>query len=159
MTAVRLVAPDDWALVREIRLRALGDSPSAFASTLELEVAFDEAEWRRRIAGGPWWLAFDGDRPVGLVAAYPPDGDERHLVAMWVEPAARGTSTAADLVEAVCGWAADAGAGTVALWVADGNDRARRFYERLGFVATGERQPLPSNPEIGEELMRRSLGE
>ena len=53
--------------------------------------------------------------------------------------------------------AADGGAGTVALWVADGNDRARRCYERLGFVPTGVRQPLPSDPAVGEELLRRSL--
>jgi GNAT superfamily N-acetyltransferase len=90
---------------------------------------------------------------------YPEDDgtDERHLVAMWVEPAFRGTTTATDLVEAVCRWAGERGARTVALWVADGNDRARRFYDRLGFAATGRRQPLPSNPDVGEELMRRSL--
>jgi hypothetical protein len=53
VTTVRPVQPDDWAALREIRLRALADSPSAFASTLEREQAFDEREWRRRIADGP----------------------------------------------------------------------------------------------------------
>ena len=156
MTRIRLAGPDDWAAVREVRLRALADSPSAFASTLEREVGFHEAEWRRRLAGGPWWMAVDGERAVGLVAAVPEDGG-MHLVAMWVEPGCRGTSTATDLVDAVCDWAADAGAGTVSLWVADGNERARRFYARLGFFPTGARQPLPSAPEVGEEQLRRLL--
>jgi ribosomal protein S18 acetylase RimI-like enzyme len=45
----------------------------------------------------------------------------------------------------------------VSLWVADGNDRARRFYERLGFTGTDERQPLPSDPGTTEERMERVL--
>ena len=156
MTRIRRARPDDWAALREVRLRALADSPSVFASTLEREGAFDEAEWRRRIASGPWWMAVDGQRAVGLVAAFPED-DAMHLVAMWVEPDRRGTSTATDLADAVCSWAAEAGAGAVSLWVADGNERARRFYARLGFVPTGARQPLPSAPEVGEEQLRRRL--
>ena len=30
--------------------------------------------------------------------------------------------------------------GSIGLWVLEGNARARRFYERAGFVATQERQ-------------------
>ncbi|HEY5514626.1 MAG TPA: hypothetical protein VIK12_00290 [Pengzhenrongella sp.] len=32
--------------------------------------------------------------------------------------------------------------------MADGNDRARRFRERLGSRPTGERQDLPANPWV-----------
>jgi predicted GNAT family acetyltransferase len=96
---------------------------------------------------------------VGLVAGYrtDQDGDVRHLVSMWVEPAARGSGAAAALVEAVCAWAAADGGRLVSLWVADGNDPARRSYERLGFTGTGERQPLPSDPHVGEERLQRLL--
>ena len=31
------------------------------------------------------------------------------------------------------------------------------LYERCGFTATGERQPLPSNPALGEVGMTRPL--
>ncbi len=34
---------------------------------------------------------------------------------------------------------------------------ARLLYERCGFSPTGERQPLPSNPAIGEVGMTRPL--
>ena len=150
MIDVRRVVPGEWAVLRDVRLRALLDAPAAFASTYAREVAFGEAEWRARIGGGPWWLALAGDVPVGLVAGYatPEDGDVRHLVAMRVEPAARGAGAATALVEAVCAWAAADGGRVVSLWTADGNDRARRFYQRLGFAGTGERQPLPSDPRI-----------
>jgi ribosomal protein S18 acetylase RimI-like enzyme len=156
---VRSAGSDDWAVVREIRLRALADSPSAFASTLAREEAFGEADWRRRLEHGYCFLAWADERPVGTVAGFADEDDPRthHLVAMWVEPAHRRTPVATELVEAVCRRARMDAAAAVQLFVVDGNDRARRFYERLGFVATGERQPLPSNPGIGEELMRRSL--
>jgi GNAT superfamily N-acetyltransferase len=156
---VRRVGPDEWTELRDVRLRALADAPYAFASTHAREVAFDETEWRRRIDGGPWWLARVDGVPVGIVACYltSDDGDVRHLVAMWIDPAHRGSGAAAALVEAVCRWAADDGGRVVSLWVADGDDRARRFYERLGFSGTGERQPLPSNPHIGEERLERAL--
>jgi ribosomal protein S18 acetylase RimI-like enzyme len=83
--------------------------------------------------------------------------DERHLVGMWVAPERRGSAVATQLVEAVCQAAAADGAAGVVLWVADDNVRAERFYRRVGFVETGERQPLPSNPAVGEQRMRRAL--
>ena len=151
---------DEWSVLRDVRLRALADAPYAFASTHAREVAFDEGEWRARIGRGPWWLARVDDVPVGLVAGYrtADDDDVRHLVAMWVEPAVRGSDAAAGLVAAVCDWGLADGGRVVSLWVADGNDRARRFYERLGFEGTGHRQPLPSDPAIGEERFERQLG-
>jgi ribosomal protein S18 acetylase RimI-like enzyme len=157
VTDLRRVRPEQWAELRDVRLRALADAPSAFASTHAREVAFDEAEWRRRIAAGPWWLAREDGAVVGLVAGYRTDDGVRHLVSMWVDAAHRGTGAAVRLVEAVCRWAADDGGRVVSLWVADGNDRARRFYERLGFTGTGERQPLPSAPEVGEERLELHL--
>ncbi|MDP3207950.1 MAG: hypothetical protein Q8M65_02270, partial [Rhodoglobus sp.] len=52
-------------------------------------------------------------------------------------------------------WAQDAAAHAIALWVSDGNDAARRLYERAGFVATGERDVI--RDAHMEERMRRPL--
>jgi GNAT superfamily N-acetyltransferase len=156
---VQRAGPANWETVKLTRLRALADSPRSFGSTLAREVRFDDEEWQRRVAAGNWFLAWSRGCPVGLVAAIAEDGrpDERHLVAMWVEPERRGSGAAAALMKTVCEWARVDGAASVTLWVADGNLRARRFYERLGFCSTGERQPLPSAPEISEERMHRPL--
>ena len=146
----------DLATVQEIRFRALEDAPYAFGSTLPRERGLSDAEWRSRFDNGPWFVAYRGQRTVGVVAAFV-EGDDRHLVSMWVEPAERGTGTATALARSVVKWAESEGARGVILWVADGNSRARRFYERLGFATTGRRQPLPSNPESGEEQFRLNL--
>jgi GNAT superfamily N-acetyltransferase len=155
---VRRAALHDWEAVRATRLSALADAPYAFASTLAREAAFDSREWRRMVGERDWFLAWFGDQPVGIAAGVAHElPEERHLVAMWVAAAHRGSTAATQLVEAVCDWARAQGAGAVTLWVADGNLRARRFYERLGFRSTGRRQPLPSAPEVGEEQLRREL--
>ena len=83
--------------------------------------------------------------------------DERHLVGMWVAPEHRGSTVAAQLVEAVCLAARTAGATAIVLWVADDNSRAARSYRRMGFVETGERAQLPSNSAVGAQRMRRTL--
>ncbi len=158
MIAVSPAAPADWELVRDLRLRALADAPGAFASTLEREAAYEDGEWQRRVADGHWWSARTGGRSIGLVAAVAGTSTtDRHLVSMWVAPDHRGGGAAAALVEAVCAWAADDGAETVSLWVVGTNERARRFYDRLGFAPTGERQPLPGAPEVTEERRLRRL--
>lgn len=158
-TVVVSAGPEEWQEVKGIRLRALADAPYAFGSTLAREAEFDDAEWRRRLESGNWFLARWKGRPVGIVAVVDEEGipGEQHLVAMWVEPEHRGTPTATALVEAVCDRALAGNASAVTLWVADGNRRARHFYERVGFTPTGEHQPLPSNPDLAEERMIRKL--
>lgn len=158
MVEVRRTSAEQWEVLRSVRLAALADAPRAFTSTLAREQALTEADWRRR-AGGTCWLAWDGDRAVGTVALVPDDVSDSalQLVGMWVEPAVRGRGAAAALVEAACACARALGAAEACLWVADGNDRARRAYERWGFAATGERQPLPGDPTRTEDRMRRVL--
>jgi predicted GNAT family acetyltransferase len=70
---------------------------------------------------------------------------------MWVHPAQRGRGLAALLLDAVREWAVADGATALTLWVVDGNAAAARTYGKAGFAPTGRRQPLPSNPAVGEE--------
>ncbi len=140
-----------------MRLAALTDAPFAFASTFAREAVFDEEQWRGRIEDATYFVARDTSlQVVGLVAVLTKDASEKHLVAMWVDPRQRGAGVAGALLEAALA-SARADADAVTLWVADGNPRARRFYEKAGFRSTGERQPLPSAPQVGEEKLRLSL--
>ena len=150
---IRRITKGDVDVYREVSLRALVDSPSAFGSTYAAEAAMPEANWIERVTsavagfGRTMVLAFDGEECVGLAGAFDDDyGADVQLVSMWVAPSHRGTGVATELVEAVLAWATDEGARNVALWVTHGNDRAQRFYERMGFAVTGDVQPLPSDP-------------
>jgi GNAT superfamily N-acetyltransferase len=94
--------------------------------------------------------------PAGLAGVYVEDG-EPDLVSMWVRPSARGLGIGEALVEAAAAWAKARGYGTLYLWVTESNAPAARLYERLGFTPTGETQPLPSDPALGEIRMSRAL--
>jgi RimJ/RimL family protein N-acetyltransferase len=161
---VRRVHPDDVETYRDIRLRALQDAPSAFASTYAAEAAEPLAKWVDQVAQSATgteratFLALDGGRCVGLVGCGRDDRDaDRQLVSMWVAATHRGTGVATALVSAILSWAGQAGAARIGLWVTSDNVRARRFYERMGFTATGEVQPLPSDPRQEEVRMVRDV--
>jgi hypothetical protein len=47
---VRAFSADEWRGYRDLRLRALADSPDAFGSTLTEETSRLDAEWARRFA-------------------------------------------------------------------------------------------------------------
>jgi GNAT superfamily N-acetyltransferase len=153
---VRRLSEDEWVTLRSIRLNALRDAPHAFASTYQQEAAWDASAWRRAVRRAAWFLAWDGDEPVGLVAAFAEPGapaTERHVVSLWVAPHRRGAGVAARLFDAVARWAREDGATSLMLWVTEGNDAADRIYQRLGFLPTGRRQPLPSDPTRREQQM------
>jgi GNAT superfamily N-acetyltransferase len=158
MVSVRVTTLDDWQAMREIRLQALRDAPDAFASTYAREIAFEPAEWHRRATRDGSFLAYlhDGE-PAGLAGGFEEEPGAVELVSMFVRPQARGHSVGEALVDTVAAWARGRDAKSVHLWVTETNKPAIRLYERCGFTATSERQPLPSNPAIGELGMTRPL--
>ncbi|HEX6361222.1 GNAT family N-acetyltransferase [Actinophytocola sp.] len=156
MKTVRLTC-DDWQTLRDVRLAALADAPYAYGSTLEREQSMDESEWRRRLESGLSAVAVDGAETVGLIGAYLPEPDRPMLIGLWVDPAQRGRGVGDALVTEVLRWAAENGWSEVVLRVADGNDAARKLFLRLGFTATGVREPLESNPGVGTETLSRAI--
>jgi GNAT superfamily N-acetyltransferase len=161
MVLVRQPVVEDWQALRDIRLEALRDAPSAFGSTYEREVVRGETHWRDRISRGGTFLAYLPDLgasgPAGLIGGYQEDPVTVKLVSMYVRPRARGRGVGEALVAAVVGWARHQNAAEVHLWVTETNAPARALYQRCGFSLTGEQQPLPSDPNLGEVAMSLPL--
>jgi 5'-3' exonuclease/ribosomal protein S18 acetylase RimI-like enzyme len=151
---IRRVTPGQWAAFRDVRLAALAEAPYAFAATLDMETGYDERRWRERVSRSPYFLAWDGGRPVGMVGGYGQEDGGWHVISMWVAPRARGAGLADRLIGAVARHARGQNAPALTLWVTDGNDRARAFYRRAGFRSTGRRQQVrPQEPGLWEEEM------
>ena len=159
---VERVTDATWTDYRAVRQAALIDSPRAFWTTYAESAGRTDADWRAFVAGGPAvWLAWDGDRPVGTVGLFHPDGSpvgEAHLVGMWVAGAARGSGVARTLLDVAVAHARSEGRRSVHLDVARENVRARRFYLRRGFEPTGETGVMPWDPGCVEERMVLRLG-
>jgi RimJ/RimL family protein N-acetyltransferase len=154
--SVRRVRPDDWAAFRALRLAALLDSPENFGSTYEDTVALPDAEWQARTlrnatsAESAFYVAVDDASGafVGMWGVVPHLGRAATMVVVgvFVVAGARGTDVAARLDAACVEFAHTTDAEDLILDVRDGNDRARRFYERQGWVLTGESKPDEKDP-------------
>jgi ribosomal protein S18 acetylase RimI-like enzyme len=159
---VRTFAADEWRVYRDLRLRALADSPDAFGSTLAHEAGRPDEEWSRRLATGAdsrWSLplvAGVGGEPIGLAwgRIEPSDPDVATLYQMWVAPTHRGSGAGRMLLDAVIAWATARNASYLVLAVTCGDTPARRLYERAGFQAVGAPKPL----RPGSELLVQPMG-
>lgn len=139
---MRHLGPDDRAVLRSVRLRALADAPSAFGSTVAREEAFTDADWDARLAtpGAATFVAVDaGGTPVGMITGVPADAAAGgvDLVGLWVDPSARRSGVGDALVACVLAWAAESDLVVVHLCVTEGNEAAERLYRRRGFRRSG----------------------
>jgi GNAT superfamily N-acetyltransferase len=162
---IREVTPEDWEVMRGIRLTALQEAPYAFGSTYAREAPFTKEQWLARLHDrAVTYLAYlpGSAEPAGIAGVYIEEDDDAgnqgpDVVSMWVRPAARGQKVGESLIEATADWASRRGFGVLYLWVTESNAPARHLYERCGFTLTGEGQPLPSDPALWEIRMRRDF--
>jgi GNAT superfamily N-acetyltransferase len=165
MPTVRQFSADEWKAYRDLRLRALRESPNAFGSTLELEQDRPDEEWAERLRSGvdsPWdipLVAQHGGDLAGLVWGKidPAAPDKAHVFQMWVAPESRGFGIATMLIDAVVEWARSANARVVVLSVTCGDTPARRLYARAGFQPVGDPGPVRAGSPMLSQPMRLEL--
>ena len=158
---VRRLGAGEADLLRDLRLRALGDAPMAFGSTLAREEGYEPERWERWAAdsaSGERQAIFIAEPQAGMASGVIDDEDRAlaHLYAMWVAPQARGTGAGKALVEAVVAWAADRGAERLTTSVTEGNAAAAALYAAAGFTDSGRREPL-GHSEAVVALLERAL--
>ena len=158
---IKRITPDEWALLRDLRLDSLRDSPDAFGQRLDEAALFDDADWKataKAASSGDrrtWFIARDEDQPVGLVQGRRRPPDACLLFSMWVAPDARRLGVGRALVHAVDDWARGWGAKRVILWVLAGNEGAHRFYEDIGFRVLMSGPDAASGSAYGALAMER----
>jgi GNAT superfamily N-acetyltransferase len=162
---IRPFAADEWKIYRDLRLRALADSPEAFGSTLAAEQGRPDAEWSNRLTSGagsdldlPLLAELEGE-PIGLAwgridRSCP---DIANLYQMWVAPDYRRLGAGQRLLEAVIAWARSKNAAYLDLGVTFRDSPAMRLYTRLGFEPAGPLEPLRPGSQMLEQPMRLQL--
>lgn len=151
---VRVLDESEWSLYREVRLRALAESPGSFTATLAEEADRDEQFWRDRMTGSYRLLAERGQVPQGIVSLgrYEQDPSAAEVFGLYVVPDARSTGVAWGLVEAAAALAVQNGYSQLYYWVGTDNPRAIGFAKNFGFRLTGLRRTSRfADQELGAE--------
>ncbi|WP_257214789.1 GNAT family N-acetyltransferase [Variovorax sp. 54] len=157
---------DEWKTYRDMRLRALLDSPDAFGSTHEAEATRTDAMWSARIAAAASsekdcvLFAFNRDDACGLIwcklsSDEPAVAD---LFQMWVAPASRGLGAGRALLKETLSWAESVGVNRVRLGVTAGDTPAIRLYTASGFRPDGALEPLREHANLMVQPMSLALG-
>lgn len=153
-TMLHNVTAGDWEVLREIRLRALADSPDAFGGTLAQSLAQPESFWRGRASGeGPTVVVTDGERAVAMGGIHLPPTGRAAVWGMWTDPQARGHGLGGHVLDHLIAWCRERGL-AVELRVVEGNPVARGLYTGRGFRPTGRREVLrDGSPTYAEVLV------
>jgi GNAT superfamily N-acetyltransferase len=140
-TTYRRLLPADAPLYHALRVEGLRRHPREFRTDADEEARRPIAEVAERLAGNVTIGAFEGETLVGVgTVTRESRAKLRHkmmLVGMYVAESARGTGAADGIIERLLQVARDAGMTGVYLTVIVDNGRAKRVYERRGFVTYG----------------------
>ena len=165
MIEIKRITADTALVFKDVRLRALQDSPLAFSSTYARESQMPEEEWHRRAArcsgdgDDAMFLAFESGAVCGIAGSFA-DAENRgraQVISMWVDPGYRRAGVGKKLIDAVIAWNRSRGVRELVLMVTDVNAEAIAFYERLGFAKTGVTEQYPNDPAIIEYEMMLPL--
>jgi GNAT superfamily N-acetyltransferase len=146
-----------------MRLAAIADSPSTFATTLAVARARPAHHWDRVAEAGSSggdqapWFAEHGGEPAGMINAYRAGGGTVTVTSLWAAPGHRHLGVADVLVGRALEWAGEHGAARVRLWVVERNDEARDFYRRWGFRPTGREIKYEPDPRMIEIELQREV--
>jgi ribosomal protein S18 acetylase RimI-like enzyme len=163
---ISIILPDQWRILKALRLDALKDSPNAFLGNYDRESEWSPSQWRAECDASTWVSAAVVEKLVGVAKlARSNDPDVTlHIESMWVNPGWRRRGIAQALVEKLEVLAREQGEEILGLWTFDGNESAQRLYLRLGFHPVGEkgnRQLITQSSEPGsliwEEELRKNL--
>ncbi|HBO55303.1 GNAT family N-acetyltransferase [Janibacter terrae] len=152
---VRALTEDEWATYRTLRLEALQESPEAFVADHATEAAEPEEFWRTRMSRSVRLVAEVDDELVGVASLGTAHGGDDatagQLFGLWVAPAWRGKSVAANLVSQGARIAEQRGFGQLFYWVGSDNGRAVAFASSFGFRPTDERRAMRTASDAGGE--------
>jgi ribosomal protein S18 acetylase RimI-like enzyme len=165
--AITLLEPNEWRVLRDLRLAALKDAPGEFLARYDVERTYREDHYRLELSRDEWiaCLTPDGTGLAILRIDEVPDAEgpgigRRHIGHMWVRPEYRRTGMGRKMVNAALQHlAGDSRYEYAYLYVFTGNERARKLYDGLGLEPVGEPEPLPDSSGRYEQLMRIRLAD
>jgi RimJ/RimL family protein N-acetyltransferase len=140
---IRLLKPEDWQILRKMRLRALQMNPDVFLGVYAVEFQNPDEKWHEVVDGtgkGVFGL-FDGGTLIGITAVFTwredPSGQTGVMAYSFIEPAYRGRGLSKLLYEARIAWAVrHKPFKKLVIAHREGNEASKRAMLAHGFVFT-----------------------
>lgn len=165
----RRATPADAQAIAEVHIASWqvayrGFFPDSVLDNLSVERR--RAQWDISLAtvDSPIWVSESAQQVNGFIFLCPsrdadlPPPEFAELAALYVHPSAWGTGCGYALALAGLAHLRQTTAQSVIVWVLAGNMKARRFYERIGFVADGSQKDATMfNAALPEVRYRQSL--
>jgi len=142
---IRIISSDEWHLLREMRLRALEESPELIGGEIETERAWSESQWRAQLEKFNYLIASAKDLHIGGMQIERLDGDfgaTCWIGSCWIDPSYRGQGALRSLFDFVDAHSQSMGWSVQGLGVWVDNHKAIAAYEKLGFRAMGPQKPV-----------------
>jgi ribosomal protein S18 acetylase RimI-like enzyme len=152
---------DEWALYRDMRLKALADAPSAFCQTLSSAQQIPDEEWQARLVcdrpdslnlpikvwcgetvAGMAWGRINTDTP-----------NIAYLFQMWVDPRFRRLGIGRQIIRFFLEWAKAQAATHAELGVTCGETAPYRLYQSFGFRPQGSPEPMRAGSDAQFQTM------
>ena len=113
-------------------------------------------DWQRRLSGihAPNARGFAaqvaGNLTAGVIFASgdPDDPAFGHITRLYVDPREWGQGMGRSLYDSAISYLTQTGYTQASLWVLERNQRARSWYERLGWNCTGQRKSVPESAGV-----------
>ena len=106
---IRQLGPEDWEILREVRLCALQMHPDVYGGNYEDALSFPKERWMRRLSGTDQaaFGLFDGQECIGITGIYQPEEypNMGQLVMSFIMPAYRGRKLSDLFYKARIEWA------------------------------------------------------
>lgn len=162
---VRALRPDEASLHRDVRLRALRQSPNSFGETYADIAGRSPSYWEDQTKAvtepgrNVMFVACDDTRANGMVYGLL-DRDRRdggRVGGMWVDPSNRRRGIGREMLAAVIGWCGERELKRLGLWAPAGNPAAIAFYRDAGFRETDNRRRLREGHDLEIVEMTRAL--
>jgi len=168
MITLRRIRPDEGLQLRELRLRALADSPMAYGSTFAEERSYSETIWHERAANGAAGrnvvtiVAEAKGRLVGMATGLTagPENQGKSdpmMVGVFVDSTVRRQGVGLALIDKIVQWVQARGSTRLNVWITSGNEPAVALYRRCGFEPTGTTRPNAHTSTLVEFEMTRNL--
>jgi ribosomal protein S18 acetylase RimI-like enzyme len=162
---VRALRTDEGMLWKDLRLKALAESPDAFATTLESQRHHPDSEWLEMIATtaaseiAESLVAELAGQPAGIARCRlaAEDRTTGHIHSMWVDPQFRRRGVGGALLTFALSWLEQRGALSAELGVNERNDAAAALYRASGFAFTGATEPLREGSSQRIAVMKSAL--